>query len=169
MACPTCRVSWAPDAEEPSCNDPRHEHRTYEIHVHDDAVRLSNGQQVRAASFDPTDPYTRAQRPDYGLYLDPHWQPPWSHSHLPWPDFGVPEDPALLHDALSELLKHVDDGGVAEIGCLGGHGRTGTALACAAILSGQKPETAVTWVRSAYCTAAVETAAQEEFITRFRP
>lgn len=168
MACPTCRVSWAPDAEEPPCSDPWHEHRRYEMHLHDDAVQLPNGQQVRAASFDADDPYSRTDRPDYGLYLDPDWQPPWPHDHLPWPDFGVPDDPRLLHGALTELLNHVANGDLAEIGCLGGHGRTGTALACAAILTGQKPDTAVTWVRSAYCPAAVETAIQEDFIERSR-
>jgi len=137
------------------------------MHLHDDAVQLPNGRQVRAVSFDATSPYGRTEQPDYGLYLDPHWQPPWPHDHLQWPDFGVPDDLGLLHKALTELLDRAGHGELVEMGCLGGHGRTGTALACAAILAGEKADSAVRWVRSSYCSAAIETAAQERFIERF--
>ena len=167
IACPICRVSWAPDAAEPPCADPGHDHRRHEVHLHDDVVVLPDGGRIRAASFDPADPYPDSDRPDYGLYLDRHWQPPWAHDHVLWPDFGVPDDPAQVRDALRALLKHVDDGEVVQLGCLGGHGRTGTALAFAAVLLGEQPDAAVTWVRRVYCPAAIETAAQEDFVERF--
>jgi hypothetical protein len=51
---------------------------------------LPDGTEVTAVSFDAADPYIREQPPDYGLYLDHKWQPPWAHDHLDWPDFGVP-------------------------------------------------------------------------------
>ena len=51
---------------------------------------------------------------------------------------------------------------------LGGHGRTGTALACLAILTGHPATDAVAWVRARYCPQAVETASQEAFITMLR-
>jgi protein-tyrosine phosphatase len=50
------------------------------------------------------------------------------------------------------------------VGCLGGHERTGTALACLAVLTGHPALHAVAWVRSSYCTRAVETPEQEAFI-----
>ena len=55
-----------------------------------------------------------------------------------------------------------------EVGCLGGHGRTGTALACLAILTGHPAADAVAWVRANYCPEAVETVGQEAFITTLR-
>ena len=51
-----------------------------------------------------------------------------------------------------------------EVGCLGGHGRTGTALACLAVLTGHPSRDAVAWVRSSYCAKAVETQGQEAFV-----
>lgn len=55
-----------------------------------------------------------------------------------------------------------------EVGCIGGHGRTGTALAILAILTGHPAADAVAWVRANYCPKAVETVDQEAFITRLR-
>jgi protein-tyrosine phosphatase len=121
---------------------------------------------VTAATFDPVDPYTRDRPPDYGLYLDPAWLPPWPHSHLDWPDFGVPDE-ALLAAALRDVVARARAGQAVELGCLGGHGRTGTALACLAILTGVPSGDAVAWVRAAYCADAVETAQQEAFVAAF--
>lgn len=61
------------------------------------------------------------------------------------------------------MLERARAGELVEIGCVGGHGRTGTALACLAVLGGQRSAEAITWVRGNYCPAAVETTAQEEF------
>jgi protein-tyrosine phosphatase len=52
-----------------------------------------------------------------------------------------------------------------EIGCLGGHGRTGTALACLAVLSGEPANQAVAWVRTNYCSNAIETPEQAAFVS----
>jgi hypothetical protein len=49
----------------------------------------------------------------------------------------------------------------------GGHGGTGTALACLAILSGTPPNDAVEWVRANYCEKAVETDEQRRLVTDF--
>jgi protein-tyrosine phosphatase len=55
-----------------------------------------------------------------------------------------------------------------EVGCVGDHGRTVTALAILAILAGHPAADAVAWVRANYCPKAVETAGQEAFITGLR-
>ena len=127
-------------------------------------VVLPDGTQVTAVSFDATDPYARDQPPHYGLYLDGRWQPPWTHDHLDWPDFGVPADPTAAVTALQTVLERARTGERVEVGCLGGHGRTGTALACLAVLTGHPPAEAVNWVRATYCSKAVETADQEVFV-----
>jgi protein-tyrosine phosphatase len=67
------------------------------------------------------------------------------------------------------VLARARSGEAVEIGCLGGHGRTGTALACLAVLAGTPPDDAVAWVRATYCEKAVETDAQEQLVADFRP
>jgi hypothetical protein len=137
------------------------------VHRHRSVVSLPDGTRVTAVSFDAIAPYARErdEQPDYGLYLDPRWQPPWAHDHLDWPDFGVPGDPALVRTMLRSVLDRARTGERVEVGCLGGHGRTGTALACLAVLTGYPACDAVAWVRASYCQEAVETAGQEAFIT----
>jgi protein-tyrosine phosphatase len=129
-------------------------------------VVLPDGTTITAVSFDPGDPYGRDDRPDYGLYLDPRWQPPWPHDHVDWPDFGVPEETAITN-ALLSLLARARAGERVEVGCAGGHGRTGTAVGCLAVLTGCASGEAVAWVREHYCAKAVETPGQEAFVARF--
>ena len=50
-----------------------------------------------------------------------------------------------------------------EVACGGGIGRTGTALALLATISGVAPEDAVMWVRSHYHPRAVETRTQRRW------
>jgi protein-tyrosine phosphatase len=126
---------------------------------------LPDGIEVTAASFDAMDPYSRDEPPDYGVYLDQRWQPPWAHDCFDWPDFGVPDDPAPVLAALRSLLLRARAGERVEVGCLGGHGRTGTALACLAVLSGLPRGEAVAWVRAHYCVDAVETDEQAAFVS----
>ncbi len=120
-------------------------------------------------SFGSADPYARDESPDFGLYLDERWRPPGPHDYLDWPDFSVPGDPVLVVAALASLLHRARTGQRVEIGCYGGHGRTGTALACLAILCGQAPDEAVSWVRATYCERSVETDEQEAFARNLTP
>ncbi|HEV8065938.1 MAG TPA: protein-tyrosine phosphatase family protein [Acidimicrobiales bacterium] len=135
------------------------------LHSHLDFVVLPSGITLTAASFSAG--YERPRSPDFGLYLDERWAPPWPHAHIAWPDFGVPADGAAARAALVDVLRRASDGESVEIGCLGGHGRTGTALACLAVLAGVEPSEAVAWVRSHYCSQAVETAEQAAFVEAF--
>ena len=54
-----------------------------------------------------------------------------------------------------------------EIACIGGHGRTGTALACLAILDGVPRASAVAFVRTHYDQKAVETFWQRRYVARW--
>lgn len=118
-------------------------------------------------TFMGDDPYGREADPTFGLYLDQRWQPSWPRAHVDWPDFGVPSDITGLTAALQALLDRAQRGERVEVGCLGGHGRTGTALACLAVLAGTPAADAVEWARANYCERAVETAEQEDFVMVF--
>ena len=54
-----------------------------------------------------------------------------------------------------------------ELACGGGRGRTGTALACLAVLDGVPPEEAVDFVRRHYDRHAVETPWQRRYVQHF--
>jgi Protein-tyrosine phosphatase len=164
VVCAQCRLPWDEGSEPAKCRNDDHEHRVFETHRHLGPVVLPDGTRVTAASFDPAAPYSRARDPDYGLYLDPRWQPPWDHGYVDWPDFGVPADAEAVAGALKTVLERARSGQDVEVGCLGGHGRTGTALACLAVLAGYPASDAVAWVRSSYCAKAVETPEQEAFV-----
>jgi len=86
---------------------------------------------------------------------------------LDWPDFGVPQDQATADEQIREAFARARAGQRVEIACVGGHGRTGTVLACMAILAGVPAAEAVTWVRAAYCPRAVQEPAQQYWIERY--
>jgi hypothetical protein len=164
VVCEESGLYWDPVVEPARCISEDHQHRIITVHVHLDLVVLPDGTTVTAASFDPEDPYSRDEWPRFGLYLDSKWQPPWDHAHLVWPDFGIPTDRRSVRVHLIDLHDRARSGEQVELGCLGGHGRTGTALAYLAVLSGLPAADAVAWVRANYCSEAIETPDQETFV-----
>src|SRR5436309_7018365 len=126
--CRECGIMWGARGDEPGCSDQSHNHFESLIHRHRTPVRLPDGSGLMVVSFDPNDPYTREERPDFGLYLDRRWSPPWTHDYVEWPDFGLPANSAELRSQLAQLLERSRRGEQVELGCLGAHGRTGTAL-----------------------------------------
>ncbi len=71
-------------------------------------------------------------------------------------DFWLPTDRADAEDALREAWRQCTAQRV-EIACRGSRGRTGTALACLAVLDGVTAREAVSYVRDGYDPRAVET------------
>ena len=128
-------------------------------------VTFPDGTRVRAAGLADR----REDDPEraFGLYLDGHWTPTWPAELVAWPDFGVPEDPEAAARQIEDAFGRAQRGELVEIGCLGGSGRTGTVLACMAILAGVAPGEAVEWVREAYRPQAVETPEQEAWVEWF--
>jgi hypothetical protein len=100
---------------------------------------------------------------DFGLYLDARWAPTWPAAVVEWEDFGVPQDPDAAAAAIRGAFDRARGGEAVEVGCAGGLGRTGTVLACMAILAGVPPAAAVAWVREHYDERAVETREQEDW------
>jgi len=71
----------------------------------------------------------------------------------------------LLSDLETEAQKQKKPLDVL-VACIGGHGRTGTALAIMAYWSGVIPsgQDPVRWIRENYCQEAVETQRQEQYV-----
>ena len=85
-----------------------------------------------------------------------------------WPDFRLPAAPDDARAALRTAWERSAAERV-EVACTGGRGRTGTALACLAVLDGVPPGDAVGWVRAHYDARAVETPWQRRWVERYRP
>ena len=128
---------------------------------------LPDGSTVLAASLIGPDPYERVDPPDFGLYLDDRWDPPWPHTHAAGRTSGCPPTSTACGLSLTDIVERARHGERVEIGCAGGHGRTGTALACLAVLTGLPAGEAVAWVRRTYCGGAVETEEQRAFVEAF--
>lgn len=105
---------------------------------------------------------------DAGFYFDSAWMgqpdPPFRATTIAWPDFGTIH-PGQLAALTDQVVDYLRAGKSVEIGCLGGHGRTGTVLA--AILGraeSLEADAAIAAARERYCRHAVETAAQAQLV-----
>lgn len=129
-------------------------------------VELPSGRLVRGRGLRSTLPEGAA--PELGVYLlgSPPPAVPWDSRWIRWPDFRLPVDRDAAREALWEAWERAADERV-EVACAGGRGRTGTALACLAVLDGVPADEAVAWVREHYDPRAVETPWQRRFVTRF--
>ena len=113
-------------------------------------------------------PFPGGSLPTYALYLlgrEPDPQP-WPSRWLRWPDFRLPADRDEAAAAFRDTLARLTEDRV-EVACGGGRGRTGTALACLAVLDGVPAGEAVAYVRAGYDPRAVETPWQRRFVRRF--
>jgi hypothetical protein len=141
-------------------------------------LRLPSGRLVRgrglrvyrSATRRPSgrDPIPPEPLPAFGLYLLGSRPPsfPWESRWVRWKDFWLPADPASAGVALREAWERAAVERV-EVACNGGKGRTGTALACLAVLDGVPNADAVEFVRANYHRHAAETPWQRRFVARF--
>jgi hypothetical protein len=111
---------------------------------------------------------------DHGLYLgggklrgrrdaELHWPHRW----IDWPDFLLPRDRDAAIADIRALHDRARAGDRVEVACGGGVGRTGTVVACLAILAGVPAVDAITWTRANYHRRAVETPWQRRWAQRF--
>lgn len=119
--------------------------------------------------------------PDFGLYLGrppgrsrrtlfdrgPEWQPDWPAEWIDWPDFRIPRDDRLAAAGIQRAYLLARAGRRVEVACSGGTGRTGTVIACMAILAGHPAPDAIAWTRLHYRPRAVETPGQRRWIRWF--
>lgn len=127
-------------------------------------VELPSGARVRGRRMADL-PAALADGPaDLLVALADGPSPGWAVRRIDWPDYGLPADPAAAIVVLTEALGRARAGERVEVACLGGRGRTGTAIAALAVLDGLDPALAVGWVRTAYRPDAVETSEQADWV-----
>ena len=138
---------------------------TWDASLHGVLV-LPSGRRVRGRAL--REPAPDDPPPEFGLYLTGAAipSPPWPYQWVRWPDFRLPVDPAAARRALAEAWERAADQRV-EVACAGGRGRTGTALACLAVLDGVPAHDAVAYVRRHYHPHAVETPWQRRYVLQF--
>lgn len=136
------------------------------------ALQLPDGAWVRGRGLRLPKP--AGPPPDYGLYLglgsfrerfDPDLT--WQHDWLPWPDFMVPLNRDEAVARIRALHEMASEGRRVEVACGAGRGRTGTVIACLAILAGVPHREAVAWTRAHHHPHAVETPWQRLWVIRF--
>lgn len=129
-------------------------------------LRLPSGRLVRGRGLRHRMPPGEA--PEFGLHLLGRRPPtvPWESQWVRWPDFRLPTDRAAAVATLREAWRRAERERV-EIACGGGQGRTGTALACLAVLDGVPAAEAVGYVRAHYSRHAVETPWQRRYVAGF--
>lgn len=103
---------------------------------------------------------------DYSM-KDHEQRLPWTDGyaiHYRITDMKAPDNPAEFKELITWLATRIESGDTAHIGCIGGHGRTGTVLA--ALVAHMQPETedAIKYVRDNYCKKAVEAKCQIDFL-----
>ncbi|HEY0696675.1 MAG TPA: protein-tyrosine phosphatase family protein [Micromonospora sp.] len=129
-------------------------------------LRLPSGRLVRGRGL--SRPLPPGPTPTFALYLLGRTPPTvdWESRWLRWPDFRLPSDRTEAKLLLAEAWRRAATERV-ELACAGGRGRTGTALACLAVIDGVPATGAVDYVRRHYHPQAVETPWQRRFVTRF--
>jgi protein-tyrosine phosphatase len=136
------------------------------------AIRLPDGLWVRGRGL--RDGMPDGIVPEFGLYLGTGRlrrryasRLTWPQEWITWPDFLLPLDFQNAVARIRQLHERAGAGERVEVACGGGVGRTGTVIACLAVLSGVEPGRAVAWTRANYRAKAVETPWQRWWVTRF--
>lgn len=130
-------------------------------------LRLPSGRLVRGRGLRKPAP-SAGPDPQLGVYLLGRTPPAvaWESRWVRWPDFRLPADRPAAEAVLREAWERAESERV-EVACGGGVGRTGTALACLAVLDGVPAGRAVSYVREHFNPRAVETPWQRRYVTRF--
>jgi len=143
------------------------------------AIQLPDGTRVRGRGR--RDGLPDGPLPEFGLYLGrsrglprrasagraAHEEAVWDAVWLDWPDFRTPRDPRAAALAIKQAYGFARAGQRVEVAYGGGTGRTGTVLACMAILAGHPAADAVAWTRRHYRPRAVETPGQRRWVGWF--
>ena len=146
---------------------------------------LDGGINILASGYrDTLGKHFQTER-DLGFYLDEDWanratgvlvtpgvdyprDDPTPMVLFPWPDYGTPSQSLRAFGAaVAWLMDKLRQGIRIETGCYGGHGRTGTLLACLLVDQGHTARDAIERVHTTYCEWAIESNDQEHFVLEY--
>ncbi|MEU0935456.1 protein-tyrosine phosphatase family protein [Embleya sp. NPDC005971] len=135
-------------------------------------LHLPDGSPIRGRGL--RHPLPDGPVPEFGLYLGSDRlrrrhedRLPWPHAWIDWPDFLLPRDRDAAVREIRALHERARTGASVEVACGGGVGRTGTVIACLAVLAGLDPAEAIAWTRRRHHPRAVETPWQRRWVSRF--
>jgi protein-tyrosine phosphatase len=170
---------------EPSYNHHYSFQSTYHAHSHwRQPVRVGN--YVLTCSSFSCRPKDIEPNLDFGIYLSKVWDsyisPIWTSGAylksvaevrgypamiVDWPD-GSAVSAEMIKRLVNIALSKLRHGKSVDIGCWGGHGRTGTLLACIIARVEHLPaKAAIEAVRQRYCEHAIESKTQEEAVGKY--
>lgn len=86
---------------------------------------------------------------------------------FPVKDMSIPTHDKNFKIILDLIKKYLDDGKRVHIQCIGGHGRTGMFIACLVGKYIDNIDKPIEWTRENYCTKAVESLIQIEYVEKF--
>lgn len=165
---------------------PKHKCKHFMDEVKLDAEHSIFASAERDAPYN--DKRDKEDYPDIGVYLYSGWvsdyhskftsspglnvpwensqkaQPEWAMAYVDWPDYSVPTDFSTTLKVIDWTWERIEAGKVIETGCLGGHGRTGTFLACLLVAKGMTPLKAMDKVWTEYCEDAIESKSQIQLV-----
>ena len=81
---------------------------------------------------------------------------------------GIPEGGIFGKNVLDPLIDWAKKGERVPFFCMGGHGRTGTVLACLVAKLMPEVEDPIRWVRKHYCKDAIESVEQVKYILKLK-
>lgn len=140
---------------------------------------------VVASEYTPGADVLTSPVPDLGIYLTKAWEeffkPPKFFGFIPKKPYVLPYPAVVLdwsdHDMLPmhelrwiiEVIREaMAEDKLVEIACFGGHGRTGTLLAClVGEIENLTARQAILAIRSRYCEKAVESTSQLRGIAQY--
>ena len=132
------------------------------------AITLPDGTPVRGRGR--REPLPPGPLPEFGLYLGKPGTLAARVARRVDRLAGLPHAPATRSTpppAIVRAYEQARAGRRVEVACGGGIGRTGTVIACMAVLAGHPADDAVAWTRRNYRRRAVETPGQRRWIRWF--
>jgi len=140
--------------------------RCYESHP---VLKIGKGRLYGGSARNPVkemDVYVVLQNGDQGgRQSDPWDKQAVTEIYYGINDMHAPSNVARFKKLVTWICTQLQAGKKVHVGCIGGHGRTGTVLS-AIIAEALKEKDAIQWVRKHYCKKAVESKDQVAFLMK---
>lgn len=134
-------------------------------------IELGGGEILGASCLHPVEGYDIYVGLDHGMQRTVYY--PWQRKprtapvevYFPITDMQAPSDVKNFKAMIDWLAKQLAKGKKVHVGCIGGHGRTGTLMAALIAQIDENPKSAE-WIRKNYCESAIETTTQIDFLEK---